>query len=347
MIDRALHGVNLTGWLTLVPWVTPDIFADSGVLEEAELVRAVGKKDYYDRLDTHRARFITQSDFRQIAARGFNAVRLPVPWYAFGDSGPHPGPFKGCIDLIDQAFDWADELGLKVLLGLAANPGAEGREVEFVGSHSDFHLYKDELLCVISALTRRYTSRMSFVGIEVADDPVMQQRRGLSVVPGVPAHLLRNYYRECYDAIRDIAGTDCVVVFPDAGCPDAWKRFMSHERYVNVWLDTHLYRYADDIDTAGPMGIRKLVDRSQKTLELAQKSKLPVMVGKWCASLPFADSATTPEGRIALERIFTSEQISVFTSCPAWFFQTWKTDGRLPGWDARVALATFERGMLD
>ena len=73
---------------------------------------------------------------------------------------------------------------------------------------------------------------------------------------------------------------------------------------------------------------------------------MPVMVGKWSAALPIADSAMTPEGRIALERVFTSEQIAAYEKAPAWFFNTWKTSGLLPGWDARVAMATFERGMI-
>ena len=54
----------------------------------------------------------------------------------------------------------------------------------------------------------------------------------------------------------------------------------------------------------------------------------------------------TPEGRIALERVYTSEQIGAYEKCPAWFFNTWKTSGKLASWDARVALATFERGMI-
>ena len=61
---------------------------------------------------------------------------------------------------------------------------------------------------------------------------------------------------------------------------------------------------------------------------------------------PMPDSAMTPEGRIALERIYTSEQLDVYEKLPAWFFQTWKTSGLLVSWDARLALATFERGML-
>ena len=71
------------------------------------------------------------------------------------------------------------------------------------------------------------------------------------------------------------------------------------------------------------------------------------MVGKWSASLPTPDGSMTAEGRIALERIYASGQLAAYRGCPAWFFQTWKTSAFLAGWDARVALASFERGMLN
>ena len=63
-------------------------------------------------------------------------------------------------------------------------------------------------------------------------------------------------------------------------------------------------------------------------------------------SYKLASREMTPEGRIALERVYTSEQLGTYEKCPAWFFNTWKTSGLLAGWDARVALATFERGMI-
>ena len=121
---------------------------------------------------------------------------------------------------------------------------------------------------------------------------------------------------------------------------------MAHDRYENVWLDSHLFHYNDRVKAAGPVGIRELVDSSRASLKKAAKSSLPTMVGKWSGSLPFADSITTPEGRIALERVYISEQITAFKPCAAWFFQTWKTEGRLAGWDARVSLSSFERRML-
>ena len=39
MAHGALRGVNLTGWLTLEPWVTPEPFARTGCVDEAQLIK--------------------------------------------------------------------------------------------------------------------------------------------------------------------------------------------------------------------------------------------------------------------------------------------------------------------
>ena len=163
----------------------------------------------------------------------------------------------------------------------------------------------------------------------------------------MPVHLLRNYYREAYELVRHAAGEEPVVIMPDGGIPGGWGRFMAQRHYRNVWLDCHLDRRPTTrVDVSGPSGVRRLVERNSRQLREAARAGMPVMVGKWSAALPIADSAMTPEGRIALERVFTSEQIAAYEKAPAWFFNTWKTSGLLPGWDARVAMATFERGMI-
>ena len=121
---------------------------------------------------------------------------------------------------------------------------------------------------------------------------------------------------------------------------------MAQSRYSNVWLDIDLTKRPTTLDAAGPAGLRRVVGASRRHLIEAERSGMPVMVGKWSSALPIADSAMTPEGRIALERIYSSEQLALIENCPAWFFQTWKTSSRLASWDARIALSSFERGML-
>ena len=346
MANHPLHGVNLTGWLTLESWVTPELFAEAGALDERALVSALGPDRYAEFVRAHREEFVTRDDFVKIAARGFNAVRLPIPWYVYGDEGPEPGPYVGCIELVDQALEWAEEIGLNVVFALAINPGGPHADDGMAPDNADCHVPRERILDVVYALAKRYASRVGFFGIELADDAVPQVRRGLTLTDGIPQHRLRNYYREAYELVRNAAGEDPVVIMPDGGVPGGWGRFMAQRHYKNVWLDCHLDRPATRVDVSGPSGVRRLVAAHAKHLREAKRSGMPVMVGKWSASLPIADAQMTPEGRIALERVYTSEQLGTYEKCPAWFFNTWKTSGMLAGWDARVAMATFERGMI-
>ena len=346
MAERPLHGVNLTGWLTLESWVTPELFAEAGALDEKALVAALGARRYADVVRHHRERFVTRDDFVKIASRGFNAVRLPVPWYVYGADGPEPGPFVGCVELVDAALDWAEELGLSVVFALAMNLGAPSSGDGPAPDNADLHVPRERVLDVIYALSGRYAARVGFAGIELADDVVAQRRRGLALVEGVAEHRLRNYYREAYELVRNAAGNDVVVILPSAAAIGGRSRFMAQVRYQNVWVDCHLDHPSGRADVSGPSGVRRLVESQGHELREAARAGMPVMVGKWSSALPIADATMTPEGRIALERVYTSEQLAAYEGCPAWFFNTWKTSGLLAGWDSRVALATFERGMI-
>ena len=346
MASNALHGVNLTGWLTLESWVTPELFAEAGALDEESLASALGARRYADYVRNHRATFVTRDDFARIAARGFNAVRVPVPWYVYGDQGPEPGPYVGCIEYVDQALEWAEEIGLNVVFALAINMGAPHADNGLSPDNADCHVTREEVLDVVFALAKRYAHRVGFFGLELADAPVVQTRQGLILSDGVPVHRLRNYYREAYELVRSAAGEDVVVIMPDGGVSRGWGRFMAQRHYRNVWLDCSLDRPSARVDVSGPAGVRRLVGALERRLREACRADMPVMVGKWSSSLPVADSQMTPEGRIALERVYTSEQLRIYEKCPAWFFNTWKTSGKLAAWDARVALATFERGMI-
>ena len=117
---KVLRGVNLTGWLTLEPWVTPEPFARTATVDEVSLAAKLGKDEYAELVRAHRTSFIHSEDFSRIAARGFNALRLPIPWYVFE---PQNTPYQPCIDMVDRALEWAEEIGLHVIFVLAVNPG--------------------------------------------------------------------------------------------------------------------------------------------------------------------------------------------------------------------------------
>lgn len=137
-----------------------------------------------------------------------------------------------------------------MLLDVAVAPGADAASpASFFG---DIGAFRQCMLDVVAELASRYAARENFLGIEPIDEVQGRSRRGLSLVEGVPPHLLRNFYRDAYEALRDAAGTRPVLVLHDACLPDAWRAFMSPARYVNVWLDSHIYHYAESMNAAGP-----------------------------------------------------------------------------------------------
>ena len=347
MEKQTLRGVNLTGWLMLESWVSPEIFAGTGTFNEKELVKVLGVEEYLKQLKEHRLTFITKEDFKNIASRGFNAVRIPIPWYVFGQDGPMPGLHEGCLCNLDDAFDWADEYGLNILLDLTLVPGAkitpDGLQI-VLDTKIDF---RGAALEVVARLVDRYKDRKSFWGIEPIGEVHAQKRQGFSLTSGTPLHVLRNFYRDAYDVVREIAGDRIYVVISDAGLHGSWRMFMAHRKYTNVWLDVHPYRFKDKACLKGSSGTRLLIYKILDDLKEAKRSGFPVMVGEWSAALPIADANMTPEGRIAMERMYVAGQLEAFEKCQGWFFQTWKTSTGLSSWDARIALSSFERDMLD
>lgn len=347
MLLDTLRGVNLAGWLVLEPWVTPSLFASSGTFDELNLASALGQKKFEAAVKEHRDTFITEEDFAQIAARGFNAVRLPVAWSVFGKDSPRPGIRPGSIEYVDAAIDWAEKHSLKVLLCMASTPSGTGDTSDQELLLDPTGVFRAPALEVIQRLVSRYKKRKAFFGIEPLDEPIAQRWIGFSVKPGIPLHILRNFYRDAYEVVRKESSRTVAVVFSAAGVPGAWKRFMNHEHYGNVFLDLHMYHYGDQIDGNESSVVRQIVRRSRKEINRVLRSKLPVLIGEWSAALPVSVSSPTYEGRIAQERIFASSQIASFKKTDGWFFQTWKTESKLSAWDARVALASFEKTFFE
>ena len=70
---QKIRGVNIGGWLVAEPWITPDLFDNTGdnrVIDEYTFGQYVGNAR--SRLQAHWASFITENDFRLIASYGLN-----------------------------------------------------------------------------------------------------------------------------------------------------------------------------------------------------------------------------------------------------------------------------------
>ncbi|RDX58273.1 exgA, partial [Mucuna pruriens] len=73
----------------------------------------------------HWSTYITEDDFRFMSENGLNAVRIPVGWWIAQDPNP-PKPFVGgSLAALDNAFIWAQNHGMKVIIDLHAVEGSQ------------------------------------------------------------------------------------------------------------------------------------------------------------------------------------------------------------------------------
>lgn len=242
--------------------MSPALFDGTTADDEYYLPAHLSKEVYEARIKVHRAEYITEGDFVRIRAMGFDTVRIPVPYFIFGDRPP----FIGCIDELDKAFNWADRYGLQILIDLHTAPDSQnGFDNGGISGVCKWSKQPDEVefvLNVLERLARRYKDRTGLWGIEVINEPILENMWEMMNVPErYPAadpekakgsspntmEFIRRFYLDAYDRIRKHLPEEKYIVIHDAFNLDAWKDFMQEEKYKNVALDTHQYLMFADL----------------------------------------------------------------------------------------------------
>src|SRR4029077_1677292 len=94
------------------------LFADTEAEDETQLSCDLADVAKRERLTAHRDSYITERDFAYLAHHGIGTVRIPVPFFIFGD---YP-PYVGCVEYLDRAFDWAETHQTRTLIDLHPVP---------------------------------------------------------------------------------------------------------------------------------------------------------------------------------------------------------------------------------
>lgn len=116
-----MKGVNLGNWLVLEKWMSPELFDGTSAEDEVHLWRELSETAARERFKVHRDTWVHERDFVYLAANGIELVRVPMPFFIFGDVAP----YVGCIEYLDEAFEWAQRHGQKVLIDLHTVPGSQ------------------------------------------------------------------------------------------------------------------------------------------------------------------------------------------------------------------------------
>lgn len=324
-MTNGIHGVNLGGWLVLEKWMAPNLFANTEADDEYYLAYDLPADEYKTRILTHRAEFITEGDFLRIASEGFRQVRIPVPYFIFGDREP----FIGCIDWLDRAFNWAEAYGLQVLIDLHTAPlsqnGFDNGGLSGVCKWAQSPEEVDFILTVLTRLAERYKHRDGLWGIEILNEPITEKMwqqmnpqeryapRDLLLAEGskpIRLDFLYDFYLKAYHDLRQILSDDKVIVMHDGFELHAWKEFFETNDFVNVMLDTHQYLMIAELKNTAHNLEAYQQYLADLQLEIAEVAKyVRVFVGEWCMFNSYAAGVDTKGGISPTQEEFTADRI--------------------------------------
>lgn len=125
---RPIRGVNVGGWLSIEPFITPSFFkrysARDNVVDEYSLTKKLGNMAK-ETIEKHYATFITEQSFREIRDAGFDHVRIPYSYWAVTKYEGDPYEAKLSWRYLLRAIEYCRKYGLRVSLDLHGGPGSQ------------------------------------------------------------------------------------------------------------------------------------------------------------------------------------------------------------------------------
>jgi len=247
-----VRGVNIGGWLVAEPFIKPSLFSATGdnrVVDEWTFGLYVD--DARSRLQNHWATWITEDDFRQIAAVGYlNMVRIPIGYWAVDTSKGEPYVRANQLDYLTKAVGWAQKYGLKVMIDLHGAPGSQngfdnsgqrlgGNLIRWNRNSTNAERAKNAILTIAKRFaTNQY--RNTVVAIQLLNEPAAY--KDSSLLSFYQTYANDGYFAMRYDTQPGQLNNDLAVSLHDAFQNlSYWNGRFQPPTYNNVVLDTHRY----------------------------------------------------------------------------------------------------------
>ena len=234
--------MNLGGWLSLEPFITPSLFnydPKLGIIDEWTLCSHLGSQ-CASTLEQHYSSFVTEQTFADIASAGLDHVRIPYSYWAVQTYDGDPYVFRTSWRYLLRGIEWARKHGLRINLDLHALPGSQngwnhsGRQgaigwmngtagAQNVQRSLDIH---DRLSKFFAQ--DRYRNIISHYGL--ANEPRMTY---------LPMADVMSWTQKAAALVRKNGVADAVVVFGDGFC--GLNKWQGQPNGNNLALDVHQY----------------------------------------------------------------------------------------------------------
>jgi len=170
-----LRGVNLGGWLLWEGWMWGD-----GLKSQTRVMRRftqlVGKEEAGKFREAVFRELISESDIREIAAAGFNVVRLPFNHRLFDFTGDSISDKSLGWVVLDSVIGWCRKYGVYAVIDMHAAPG--GQSIFFIADHTKHRLLwhsedsRAKTIALWKAIARHYASNPVVAGYDLLNEPV-------------------------------------------------------------------------------------------------------------------------------------------------------------------------------
>ncbi|KAI0058194.1 glycoside hydrolase [Artomyces pyxidatus] len=368
---RKQRGVNLGSWFVLERWIADAPFQGAAPPGQSDHDVARGP-DGQRILEEHWDNWMAEDDWKWIAERGINTVRIPIGYYElcsvdpsvivgtdFADLGH---VFQGAWPRITTAIETAYRFGFGVLIDLHAAPGKQNadahsgtssNEISFFNSANLVHttLILTSLLTQLDKYARNHTFPLpNIVGIELVNEPNP---------PNNDHAALQQWYKTTIEAMRRI-DPDMPLYIGDSWRTDEYAGFIkslgdqsSASTSSFLALDHHLYRCFTASDNSTPAAqhaaaLRNPADGTPSTFARVSSTLASVgadlIVGEWSGALNPGSLQGVPDEHAA-KREFVDAQLALYEKeCGGWFWWTYKKQwGGDSGWTMRDAV---EKGVF-
>ncbi|KAL8523486.1 hypothetical protein ACS0TY_013446 [Phlomoides rotata] len=292
---KADYGGSLDDWSDQNPSVFLITIVNS-LGGEYQLTNGYGPDRAPAVMRNHWNTYIVADDFRFMSQNGLTAVRIPVGWWIMYDQNP-PSPYVGgSLQALDNAFTWAQQYGMKVIVTLHAAPGSQNGNDHSAtrdGSLEWGAAYIPQTVSVIDFLARRYAEHPSLAAIELMNEPLS---------PGVTLDCLMKYYKAGYEAIRTYTDSAYVILSNRLGEANSTEllHFASSLNYSVI--DVHYYnRYSDYFRSMnGKQNVDYVYQKRSKQLKEVTRENGPLsFVGEWTADFYLRDASKEDYRRFA------------------------------------------------
>lgn len=194
--------------------------------------------------------FVTEEDVDQIAAWGYNSVRLPLHYNLFFDEHNQWLENSKGIELTDNLLTWCKKNNLYLILDLHVAPGGQGNLADIVDKRDGESLWRDEkyqemTVLMWKKLAERYANEKWIGGYDLLNEPNYDfedsgSERGCNCLQNEP---LTSLYKRMIDAIREVDKNHLIILEGNCmgGNYNGMEELATYDPQNNLALSFHGY----------------------------------------------------------------------------------------------------------